>query len=299
MVDQVRERCFVVSGDSVVLANVVEQLAPGDTFALQEGRIFVDGKRVERHETQVHSGSLVTWYAPRSNRPEADDVEFCILDRRDDFVIVAKPADWLSEPDRTGHRVSVRERVASYLHERNLHVATRLDFGVSGLILAVVGSAAHKEATRLQDLRQLKKDYLALVLGTVSQEAQWDRSVGNNIDALTTSYRLGTSEPTRFSAPEQSTASQLLINPVTGRYHQIRIHASAYGHPILGDRRYGGPIRYVKAGGVVCNVQRPMLHAWRLTIPWHGQPWTTICPVPNDMRRLWADLGGSETWPNP
>jgi 23S rRNA-/tRNA-specific pseudouridylate synthase len=299
MVDPARERCFVVSGDSILLANIVDKLAPGDKLAIEEGRIFVDGKRVEVQLTQVHSGSLVTWYAPRSNPPELDDVEFCILDRRDDFVIVAKPAYWLSEPDRSGRRVSVRERAASHLHERNLHVATRLDFGVSGLILAVVGSAARKEAARLQNLRLIKKDYLALVLGTVTEQANWDHSVGGQLDALTTSYRLGISEPTRFSVPEKTKASQLLVNPVTGRYHQIRVHAAAYGHPILGDRRYGGPVRYVKAEGAVRNVQRPMLHAWRLTIPWRGQPWSTICPVPNDMRRLWTDLGGGETWPNP
>ncbi len=299
MVDHARERRFVVSGDCVALTNIVDTLAPGDTHALQEGRIFVDGKRVEAEATQVHSGSLVIWYAPRSNSVDADDVEFCVLDRRDNFVIVAKPANWLSEPDRSGHRVSVRERAASYLHERNLHVVTRLDFGVSGLILIAVGPDAHKEAARLQDLRVIKKEYLALVLGEAEQEAHWDRAVHGQLDALTASFRLGISEPTRFSAPDKSKASQLLINPVTGRYHQIRVHASAYGHPILGDRRYGGPIRYVKTEGVVCNVQRPMLHAWRLTIPWQGEPWTTICPVPIDMRRLWADLGGSETWPNP
>jgi 23S rRNA-/tRNA-specific pseudouridylate synthase len=299
MVDPARERCFVVSGDSVALTNVVDKLAPGDIHALDEGRIFVDGKRVEEGQTHVQSGSRVTWYAPRSNSLEVDDVEFCILDRRDDFVIVAKPALWLSEPDRTGHRVSVRERAASFLHERNLHVATRLDFGVSGLMLAVLGPSARKEAVRLQNLRQIKKDYLALMLGTVAEKAHWDRSVDGKLDAITTGYRLGVSELVRFSPPKQSAASQLLVNPVTGRYHQIRIHAAAYGHPILGDRRYGGPIRYVKAEGAVRKVPRPMLHAWRLTIPWHGQPWTTICPVPNDMRKLWAELGGSETWPNP
>ncbi len=297
MVDHARERCFVVLDDSVGIASIVDRLDPGAVHALAEGRVFVDGKRVESAETQVHAGSLVTLYATRSSPSDADDLEFSILDRRDDFVIIAKPAYWLSEPDRSGHQVSIREHAVSYLRERHIHVATRLDFGVSGLVLAVVGDAARKEAARLQNLRQITKDYLALVVGTVSQEVRWDRSVGGNLDALTTSYRLGISGLTRFSTPEESTVSQLHLNPVTGRHHQIRVHAAKYGHPLLGDRRYGGPVHYVKTEGAVRNIPRPMLHAWRLTIPWKGQAWTTICPVPTDMRRLWAELGGGETWP--
>src|ERR1700690_612627 len=135
MVDHARERCFVVSGGSVELTSIIDTLAPGDIHALNEGRVFVDGQRVERVEIQVHSGSLVTWYATRLSPSEADDLVFRVLDRRDDFVIIAKPAYWLSEPDRSGHRVSIREHAANHLRERHLHIATRLDFGVGGLVL--------------------------------------------------------------------------------------------------------------------------------------------------------------------
>jgi 23S rRNA-/tRNA-specific pseudouridylate synthase len=297
MGDRSRERRFIVSDHPAEIRSVVEHLAPADVHALEEGRVFVDGQRVGGNLRQVNPGSTVTWHAPRLEGDRYGDMEFRILDRRDNFVIVAKPAAWSSEPDRSGLRTSLRERVASLLRARDLHVATRLDTGVSGLVLIAVGESACRQAATWQELRQIQKDYLAIALGTLATDTSWSSSVDGKRAALTVSHHLGNSGFARFGSPSEIGASLLQVTPLTGRHHQIRVHAAACGHPLLGDRRYGGPTQYVKSDGTVRTVSRPMLHAWRIRIPWTDQGWTTVCPAPDDMRKLWADLDGVNCWP--
>ncbi len=294
---QSRERRFVVSGHPTSLPAIVEKLAPGDANALREGRVFVDGKRVDQRADRVNPGSRVTWYAPRLCVAQACDVEFSILDRRDDFLVAAKPALWSSEPDRTGRTTSLREQAARLLGVRELHVATRLDAGVSGLVLLALSKSACRHAVKLLTLRQMKKEYLAVVIGKVEKDERWDSPVDGSRSALTLIHPLAESGLAQFASHVQAPASLLRITPITGRRHQIRIHAAGCGRPLLGDRRYGGAMHFVRSDGTVQPLPRLMLHAWRLNIPWEGQYWTTVCPVPSDMREMWAVLGGRNCWP--
>jgi 23S rRNA-/tRNA-specific pseudouridylate synthase len=294
-IDSVRERRFVVSGSAAKLLGIIDTLAPNDVHALRDGRIFVDGKRADASVQFVNPGSYVTWYAPRA-APRWSDVAFRVLDRRGDVLIVAKPAHWSSEPDRSGNRESLRERVSDSLDLPNLHIATRLDAGVSGLVAIATGRQARRTWARLHESRGIEKAYLGIALGTVSEQAQWRTPIDGARSALTVSHRLATCDPIRFSG-FQSTASLLRIEPVTGRTHQIRVHASTNAHPLLGDRRYGGPTQWVTLDGSVRGIARPMLHAWRLSLTWEGEPWTTVCPAPDDMRELWAEFGGADAWP--
>ncbi len=296
-VNESRQRNFVVSGRPVELAALIEKLAPGDDGALRDGRIFVDGRRVDASSRNIAPGSRVTWNAPRVSTSSSTDTDFRILDRRDNVVIVAKPAHWSSESDQSGHRTSLREQVSRLLNVSSVHVATRLDSGVSGLAIVAIGQSACRQCASLQKLHQIKKDYLAIAMGSVAESARWDTPIDGGRGALTLSHRLAVSSPVRFAGAVVALASLLQIDAVTGRHHQIRVHASNAGHPLLGDRRYAGPSQWTKNDGSVQAIVRPMLHAWRSRICWEGTEWTTVCPVPNDMRDLWADLGGRHGWP--
>jgi len=297
MRDVSRDRYFIVSGQSVRLSTVVHTLAPGDSNALRDGRVFIDGQRADESVRDVRPGSQVTWYAARPVTSAIGDLEFRILDRRNNLVIVAKPAHWSSEPDRSGRQMSLQEQVSRRLNLRNLHVATRLDAGVSGLVIIAIGEAACQFCSNLQSRRMINKDYLAIALGDVTENVRWDTPVDGKKIALTVCHRLAISGPVRFSRDDVTAASLLRLEASTGRHHQIRIHTSTNGNPLLGDRRYGGPMQYVRSDGTVRTIVRPMLHAWRLSIPWEDGDWTTVCPLPDDMRNLWADLGGRDLWP--
>lgn len=292
-----RQRHFVVTGQPINLPTVVEALAPGDAEAVGDGRVFVDGRRVDASMRAVQPGSTITWYAPRHAKSTDNDLEFRVLDHRGDIAIVAKPAYWSSEPDRSGQRESLQERASRHFAVRNLHIATRLDVGVSGLAIVAIGEAARRQCSRLQQSHRIVKEYLAIALGTLAEHTRWDAPIQGGHRAVTGAHRLSESSPIRFTHEVVNPASLLHIDAVTGRHHQVRVHTSMGRHPLLGDRRYGGPVQWVASDGTVRSIVRPMLHAWRLRIPWEDSEWTTICPVPKDMRELWADFGGGDDWP--
>jgi 23S rRNA-/tRNA-specific pseudouridylate synthase len=79
--------------------------------------------------------------------------------------------------------------------------------------------------------------------------------------------------------------------PVTGRTHQIRVHAQTAGCPVLGDEAYGGARRTVLPDGSAVALGRVMLHAAWVEIP--GTDREVACPWPEDMATAWAALGGA------
>ena len=80
----------------------------------------------------------------------------------------------------------------------------------------------------------------------------------------------------------------------TGRTHQIRVHLSAIGHPIVGDVLYGGVRRHLPADvKAVLRLERPFLHAWRLvfTHPVDGRRLEFSAPLPGELQSVLDDLG--------
>jgi 23S rRNA-/tRNA-specific pseudouridylate synthase len=80
---------------------------------------------------------------------------------------------------------------------------------------------------------------------------------------------------------------------VTGRTHQIRVHAANGGAPLIGDRAYGGPSRVTLATGRVIEPRRIALHCARVVVPdERGAPLVAAAPIPGELRDLWSALGG-------
>jgi 23S rRNA pseudouridine955/2504/2580 synthase/23S rRNA pseudouridine1911/1915/1917 synthase len=90
--------------------------------------------------------------------------------------------------------------------------------------------------------------------------------------------------------------AMLAVEPQTGRTHQIRVHASHAGAPLLGDRDYGGPSRLTLADGRVVALARIALHAARVTVPGaRGEPLVAEAPIPDALKSAWSALGGADT----
>ncbi len=98
-----------------------------------------------------------------------------------------------------------------------------------------------------------------------------------------------------FPAGPRPAASSLLL---TGRTHQVRVHAAHAGAPLVGDRTYGGPVRVASATGRVHEPGRIALHALRVAVPGPGaEPLVAVAPVPAGMAELWSSLGGAgDAW---
>src|SRR4029079_6547508 len=100
----------------------------------------------------------------------------------------------------------------------------------------------------------------------------------------------------RFSVVEvlPSGAAMLALAPETGRTHQLRLHASHAGAPLLGDKDYGGPALLVLANGRVISLARIALHCLRVTLPVRsGGKARVVAPVGGDLRAIWEALGGA------
>jgi 23S rRNA pseudouridine1911/1915/1917 synthase len=185
--------------------------------------------------------------------------------------------------------------------ERRPGIVHRLDRGTSGLLVVAKNDVAHQELTRQFHDREVEKEYIALVWGVVQTGRRIDASIGRdpaNRLKMSTRARRARHAVTRITRAHHLpglTLCQVAIQ--TGRTHQIRVHLSAIGHPIVGDATYGGVHRRVPGDiRAVQRLERPFLHAARLAFahPRDGRRMEFISPLPDDLQRVLDDLPG---WP--
>jgi 23S rRNA pseudouridine1911/1915/1917 synthase len=172
----------------------------------------------------------------------------------------------------------------------------RLDKGTSGVMVIAKTDAAHQGLSKQFKAHTIRRVYLALVRGAVKGKmGRVELAIGRDtknrkkFSPRTTSAREAVTEfqvVERFGAKSSGYEATLVeVHPQTGRTHQIRVHLTALGHPVLGDETYGG--RKVCVLGDLA-IERPMLHARTLgfTHPATGKSLEYTVPPPADMERL-------------
>ncbi len=143
-------------------------------------------------------------------------------------------------------------------------IVHRLDAGTSGLLVVASDDETHVALEELFRRHDADRRYLVLVRGPIVHDRfEVDAPLGRSGARIRVDATGGRRAATRFEVLERFGRATLLeAAPRTGRTHQIRVHLSAIGHPILGDRRYGG-------GGddaLALGLTRPFLHAWKLAV---------------------------------
>jgi 23S rRNA pseudouridine1911/1915/1917 synthase len=162
--------------------------------------------------------------------------------------------------------------------------------------------AAHEELSRQFHDREVEKEYLALVWGILAAGRRIDAPIGRdpaNRKKMSARARRSREAVTRIVRVEQLrhvlTLAQVAIH--TGRTHQIRVHLSAIGHPIVGDPLYGGVHRRVPGDvRAVTHLERPFLHAARLVFkhPVDGRRMEFTSELPDDLQRVLDELREEE-----
>jgi 23S rRNA pseudouridine1911/1915/1917 synthase len=258
----------------------------------------------------IHEGDRIALdmpdAAPSALEHEALPLEILFQDA--DIAVVNKPAGMVVHP-AAGH--SSGTLVNALLHhltdlsgigsELRPGIVHRLDRGTSGVMVVAKNDAAHQELARQFHDREVEKEYIALVWGVVQAGRRIDAAIGRDpkdrqkMSARAKHARHAVTRITRAYQMPAVTLCQVAIQ--TGRTHQIRVHLSAIGHPVVGDSLYGGVHRRV-AGDIraVQRLERPFLHAARLafTHPREGRRMEFITPLPDDLQRVLDDLPG---WP--
>lgn len=220
-----------------------------------------------------------------------------IIHEDPELLVINKPAGLVCHPSKDGPMSSLIGRVRLYLGaDSRPHLVNRLDRETSGITLLARTDAAALELRRLFESREVEKEYLAIVHGHVGLEhGIIDAPLGKDetsrvaikdcvrADGLPsqTEFFRESRFTKRVAAETQPRAFSLLrVLPRTGRKHQIRIHLAHLGHPIVGDKIYGGDedLYLALVEGRLSERQKRMLilphqalHARAVRFEWHGK----------------------------
>jgi 23S rRNA pseudouridine1911/1915/1917 synthase len=264
------------------------------------------GGRPAKPNAIVRAGDVVEIEVPdpAPATPVAQDIDLPVVYQDADIIVVDKPAGMVVHP-AAGHDQDTLVN-ALLFHADNLSgvggeqrpgIVHRLDRGTSGLMVAAKNDLAHRELARQFHDREVEKEYVALAWGEVHAGRRIDLPVGRDPvhrEKMSTRARRARSAVTRVTGSRDLMGVSLLtIAIATGRTHQIRVHLSAIGHPIVGDRSYGGVRRHMPAPlRAVERLERPFLHARRLafTHPREGTRLEFACPLPPDLQDVLDEI---------
>jgi 23S rRNA pseudouridine1911/1915/1917 synthase len=256
---------------------------------IDAGRVAVDGSpRPARH--RLSPGERVEVELEEAADEDAPVAAHEVVFEDEHLIVVDKPAGVVVHP-APGHRSgtlaqALRERAAGGEPSR-AGIVHRLDRDTSGLMVVAKSESVHRALQRLIRARGMTREYLALVEGRPDAESGTiDAPIGRD-RVHRTRISIRTDRPrearTHFWRIEELPGTTLLgVRLETGRTHQIRVHLAAIGHPVCGDRQYGG-----RACGERLGLPRQFLHGAKLMFrhPATGELLACESKPPADLRR--------------
>lgn len=263
---------------------------------ISEERISLMGRSVTAHY-KVKAGDRirVVWSETRDFEAHAEDIPIEILHEDDALIVVNKPAGMVVHPAHGNYEHTLVN--ALLFHSGKLSrsddvmrpgIVHRLDKDTSGVMVVAKHDRAHRFLAQQFKEHTIERVYHAVVRGIVQhEEGVCEEPVGRaflNRKKIIIRPTGGKDAVTFFRVSRRYRDATLLeVRPQTGRTHQIRVHMSFIGHPILGDSLYGGTSAYIQRQALhakILGFQHPVTREWM----------SFETDLPEDMRRALAKL---------
>ncbi|HOQ28384.1 MAG TPA: RluA family pseudouridine synthase [Armatimonadota bacterium] len=280
---------------------------------IESGHITVNGAPT-RASYPLRVGDRVCIAFPETTRPEGllpEEIELDIVYEDEDLLVINKPVGMVVHPAVGSTRGTLVHALLAYpgalssiAGEDRPGIVHRLDKDTSGLIMVARNDYAHNDLSRQIRERTAGRRYLALVWGNPRfDRVRVEVPIGRHPTdrKKMTVYPAGERRPpsardatTDLTVLERFTLPCALLEAKlkTGRTHQIRVHCSYIGHPVMGDPQYGGqrklPVRDLELEDLIERVEGQALHAYRLsfTHPRTGAPMEFTAPPPRPYLEL-------------
>ena len=264
-----------------------------------------DGTR-RRPSERVRAGETVLLVRPPFEEPHVP-LFFDVVHEDDSMLALDKPSGLPVHPSATYHKNTLTFLLRERFGADAPRIAHRLDRETSGLLLCARTREAERALKGAFENRRVAKCYLAIVRGRIPEDEGCIEfpmaPVEEGLHILMETRPAGQGSPavTRFRVVARNESATLVaLAPQSGRQHQLRVHLSALGFPILGDKLYGPEgvqpfLDYIETGMTDAlrrrlGHDRQALHAYELRFhhPRTGAPMRLHAPFPTDLDTLWG-----------
>ena len=282
---------------------------------IDAGAVLINGQKAKA-SYKVRLDDRISAWLPElaEDAPVPEDIPIPVVYEDEGFVVVNKPPGMVTHPAKgnwSGTLVNALQfhfdTLSSVAGENRPGIVHRLDRDTSGLLIVAKDDRAHRLLAAQFEGRTIRKEYLAIVRGEPSRDSDYiEKPIGPHpTDRERMAIRLvedGAKEAATFYQVAERLRGFALVRcfPKTGRTHQIRIHLTHIGHPILADKLYSGRSK-VTEGDIAGHdsptadraiLERQALHAHRLEFdhPRTGERLALEAALPADMGGLLDEL---------
>jgi len=238
--------------------------------AIKDGLVLVNSQRIIETDFKVKENDKVELPEFEEKKLEAVNLKLKVVYENNDLAVIDKPAGLMVHPaagrDDATLANALLEKFPEIKDVGDPHrpgIVHRLDEDTSGLLLITKTQEAFDYYKNLFMSRKIEKEYLALVHGTPKLHGIIDEPIGKTSTHQKMKVGVGKDAKTEYKLLQSDSSGQFSLLQVklhTGRTHQIRVHLSHIGHPILGDQLYGGDFKQSDKD----IINRQFLHAHRL-----------------------------------
>ncbi|PKR78356.1 RNA pseudouridine synthase [Halalkalibacillus sediminis] len=250
-----------------------------------DGAILLNGSPVNVRQ-RVSYGDFLIVNLPNesgSKYVEPEKMQLSIIYEDEHYLLVNKPRGMAVSPNMNDEGGTLANGLMYHFFQKGLpytiHIVNRLDRYTSGVVLV----AKHRLAHHLMQISEVDRLYLAIVQGTrLEKRGTIDEPIARNLPSIIERKvsTEGKRAVTHYEVVEEKNDYTLVrINLETGKTHQIRVHFSHIGYPLIGDDLYGGPIELLKGQALHCR-------SIRFFHPYHKQWISGYASLPKEIKHI-------------